>query len=68
MKGLTLYGQIALILVIVGGLAWGIAGLFNYYLVTGIFGNLLGRLIYIIVGVAAGYLAYLWYLERSNKV
>lgn len=67
-NSLNLYGQISLILVIVGGILWGLAGLFNVYLVTGIFGNLLGRLIYIIVGVGAGYLCYVIYLEKFKKV
>lgn len=67
MKELSLYGFVALIIVLVGGICWGLVGLFNVYLITGIFGNLLGRLIYIVVGVAAGYLAYLIYLEKFKK-
>lgn len=67
MKELDLYAFIALIIVLVGGICWGLVGLFNIYLITGIFGNLLGRLLYIIVGVAAGYLAYLVYLEKFKK-
>lgn len=67
MANLNLYGMIALILVIVGGICWGLVGLFDVYLITGIFGVLLGRIIYVVVGVAAGYLAYLFYLEKMKK-
>lgn len=68
LKDLNLYGQIALILVIIGGICWGLVGLFNMYLVTGILGNMLGRLVYIVVGVGAGYLCYLIYVEKTKKV
>lgn len=51
---------IALILVIIGGINWGLVGLFNFNLVEAIFGNASGlsRAIYIIVGIAALYLIY----------
>ncbi|AKB30125.1 DUF378 domain-containing protein [Methanosarcina siciliae C2J] len=51
---------IALILVIVGGLNWGLVGLFEYNLVDAIFGvgSTLSRIIYIIVGLAALYMIY----------
>ncbi len=67
MKDLNLYGQISLILIIIGGISWGLVGLFNMYLVTAIVDNLLGRLVYIVVGVAAGYTWYLIYLEKTKK-
>jgi uncharacterized protein len=67
MKDLSLYGFIALILVLVGGINWGLFGLFNVNLVSAIFGNMLGRLVFIIVGAAAAYLCYLIYLEKSKK-
>lgn len=51
---------IALILVIVGGLNWGLVGLFDFNLVTTIFGggSTLSRIIYILVGLAALYMIY----------
>ena len=51
---------IAWILVIVGGINWGLVGLLNLNLVALIFGFVpfLARLIFILVGVAAGYLIY----------
>jgi uncharacterized protein len=46
---------IALILVIIGGLNWGLIGIFNFNLVTAIFGAaaLVTQIIYILVGIAA---------------
>lgn len=43
------------ILVIIGGLNWGLVGAFNYNLVDGILGegSVASRVVYIIVGVAA---------------
>ena len=51
---------IALILVIVGGLNWGLVGFFDFNLVAAIFGegNTLSRIIYILVGLAALYMIY----------
>lgn len=51
---------LALVLVIVGGLNWGLVGLFGFDLVATIFGNmsLLARIVYTLVGVAAGYMVY----------
>ena len=68
MKDLDLYSWIALTLVIIGGINWGLEGLFNVNLVSAIFGDLLGRLIFIIVGAGAGYLCYLIYLLKFKKV
>lgn len=64
MKDLNLYGWIALIIVLVGGINLGLMGLLNTDIIMSIFGALLGRLIFIVVGVAAGYLCYLIYLEK----
>lgn len=50
-------GWIAFILVVVGGLNWGLVGLFNYDLVAAIFGAMstISRIVYILVGIAAIY-------------
>ncbi len=51
---------IALILLIVGGLNWGLIGFFQYDLVGTIFGSMtmITRVIFGIVGIAAVYGAY----------
>lgn len=47
--------MIALVLLIVGGLNWGLVGLFNFDLVAAIFGemSLLSRIVYTLVGLSA---------------
>lgn len=68
MKDLHLYDLIAVIIVLIGGINWGLVGLINLNLVTAIFGyGIFSRLIFIIVGVAAVYLCYLLYLEKYKK-
>ncbi len=59
MTKLTTLDWVALILVIIGGLNWGLVGLFRFDLVAAIFGQLsaLSRIIYVLVGIAAVYLA-----------
>lgn len=51
---------IALVLVIVGGLNWGLVGLLQFDLVAAIFGagSLLANIVYILVGLAALYMIY----------
>ena len=63
----TLY-CIALTLVVVGGLNWGLVGAFDFNLVNAIFGGLpaLERLIYILVGLSALYVAYVAITRRST--
>ena len=48
---------IALVLIIVGGINWGLVGLFDFNLVAALFGvdTLLSNLVYILVGIAALY-------------
>ena len=49
---------LALILVIVGALNWGLIGLFNFDLVATVFGgqtSLLSRIVYALVGLAGLY-------------
>jgi uncharacterized protein len=51
---------IALILVIIGGLNWGLVGIFNFNLVSAIFGamSVIAKIVYILVGIAALYTIY----------
>lgn len=51
---------IAVILVIIGGLNWGLVGFFKYDLVAAIFGDMSGvsRFIYALVGLAALYMVF----------
>lgn len=47
--------KIALVFTIIGGIIWGIIGLFDFNLIDYLFGSIhfIARLIYIIVGICA---------------
>ena len=51
--------KLAMVLLVVGGLNWGLVGLLNFDLVATIFGamSLLSRVVYTVVGVSAVYVA-----------
>ena len=51
---------LAMVLVIVGGLNWGLVGAFKFNLVDALFGEMsaLSRVVYILVGLSAVYLVY----------
>lgn len=57
MKKLSLIDWIALILVVIGGLNWGLVGFFKFDLVDAIFGDMsaLSRAVYSLVGLSAIY-------------
>ena len=60
----TVIDWIALVLVIIGGLNWGLVGFFNWNLVSAIFGAMTGfsRTIYALVGISA-----LWMIYYATK-
>lgn len=66
MKGLNL---LAVILLVVGGLNWGLVGTTGFDLVRAIFGDmtLLSRLVYTLVGVAAVYRLVTWRSVQSHS-
>jgi uncharacterized membrane protein YuzA (DUF378 family) len=66
-KGCGFWCWIAKLLLIIGGLNWGLIGVFNYNLVSSWFGDwpIVVRIIYIVVGLAA--LLAILCLFRSHK-
>ncbi|OGZ68608.1 MAG: DUF378 domain-containing protein [Candidatus Staskawiczbacteria bacterium RIFCSPHIGHO2_02_FULL_34_9] len=52
---------VTLILVVVGGLNWGLVGAFDFNLVDSIFGmmSMLSRIIYVLVGLSAIYMIWM---------
>ena len=46
--------KIALVLVIIGAIVWGIIGIFNYNIVDALFGvgSIISKIIYILVGIS----------------
>ena len=59
---MDLISKIVFVLVIIGGLNWGLVGAFNFDLVAFLFGpmSVLSRIIYIVVGLSS-----LWMLFDS---
>ncbi len=57
MNKLNIADWIAFVLVVVGGLNWGLIGFFKYDLVAALFGDMssVSRIVYGLVGVAAIY-------------
>ena len=53
---------VAAVLLVVGGLNWGLVGLLSFDLVKAIFGDMsiLSRLVYILVGLSAVYQGVQW--------
>lgn len=59
---------VALVLVIIGALNWGLIGLFRFNLVAAIFGDsIVSRIIYVLVGLAGLYTIYLASQVRHRR-
>ncbi len=60
---------VAWVLVIVGGLNWGLVGFFKWDLVAAIFGDMSGvsRVVYGLVGLAALYMLAMVVVKSSKK-
>ena len=69
-KGVITLKKLILILMIIGGLNWGLVGILNFNLVTTIFGPnfaLITRIIYAAVGLASLYgITFLFVDERRQ--
>jgi len=57
MKKMNTLDWITMILIIIGGLNWGLVGFFNFDLVKTIFGDMtiISRIVYALVGLSAVY-------------
>lgn len=68
MKGVIILKKLILIIMIIGGINWGLIGFFDYNLVASIFGanlEIVSRIIYAVVGLAS-----LWgitFLFKNNQ-
>lgn len=60
---------VALLLIIIGGLNWGLVGAFDFNLVDSLFGegSTLAQIVYVIVGVAALYQLVMWVMSLVDK-
>ncbi len=61
MKNLTAIDLLALIVLIIGGINWGMIGLFNVDIVSSVFGTMtmFTRIVYSLVGLSALYSIYI---------
>ena len=59
---------IALLLIIVGGLNWGLVGALEFNLVDALFGegSVLARIVYVLVGLAALYKLVVWVVRLTS--
>lgn len=60
MKKCNALDWIAYIILIIGGLNWGLVGLFHFDLVSTIFGDMsvISRIVYVLVGLSAIYVLF----------
>lgn len=67
MRNLNALDWIAMVILIIGGINWGLVGFFQYDLVAAIFGDISAftRVIYDLVGLSALYSIYL--VSRNGK-
>ncbi len=61
MNKLSVLDWIALILIIVGGINWGLVGAFGFNLVAAIFGemSIIAKIIYVLVGLSGIYTIFI---------
>lgn len=60
--------RIALLLLIIGGINWGLIGIFQFDLVAFIFGGqaaIISRIIYVLVGISAIWCISLFFREQD---
>jgi len=76
MNGINIANWLALVILVIGGLNWGLVGIFNFNLVEWIFGGLNAGsiIIYILVLLSALWLLIslclsknLYFFEKNNK-
>lgn len=69
MKKTNILDWITLILIVVGGLNWGLVGVFSFDLVAEIFGadSTIANIVYILVGISAAYTLVAMLMKTSKK-
>ena len=67
MKNKHVVDLIAVILLVIGGLNWGLIGLFSWDVIASVFGEMtnLTRVIYALIGLSAVYRIALWAKARA---
>jgi uncharacterized protein len=69
MKNMNGLDWIALILLVIGGLNWGLVGLFRFDLVAALFGYMswFSRIVYILVGISAIYMIIVAFKQHPKN-
>lgn len=69
MKKMGVMDWIVWVLVVIGGLNWGLVGFFNYNLVDSLFGvgSVVARVIYALVGLAALWMLFMPMMMKPSK-
>ena len=69
LKGVITLKKLVLILMIIGGINWGLIGFFNFNLVALIFGSMswISRIIYALVGLSGLYLLSFYGMISSQE-
>jgi len=67
MKNSHLLEMIVAVLLIVGGLNWGLIGLFKFDLVTSVFGDMIAQIVFVLVGLSALYRIAMWLKSKSTR-
>jgi uncharacterized membrane protein YuzA (DUF378 family) len=67
MKHYPTINLISSILLVIGGLNWGLVGLFEFDLIGSILHELLGRVVFVLIGLAAVWRVFLWLKQRPAK-
>ncbi len=66
MNTASVIDRITLLLLVIGGINWGLIGLFNLNLVALLFGeSIIASIVYILVGISALWSATLFFRERE---
>ena len=69
MKAMAIVNKIALILIIIGALNWGLVGLFSFDLVawiTGSAASVLARIIYVLIALAGVWSISMLFMEEDE--
>ncbi len=66
LKSWDLYSYACFVLLLVGGIDLGLFGIFGVNILQAILGGFLGRVLCLIIGIAAGYLIYLLVLQKKK--
>ena len=70
MSAITWVDRLALALIIIGGINWGLVGILNFDLVAWIFGGsdvILSRIVYTLVGIGAAWGITLLFRPREER-